>query len=178
MLLPITRNNESDKIQDACRIVAEHYYGDRGLWCYRAFDWINRTLFFDELPPPLIVITLTPHGHCLALTHWALDRPPVIRLHPSLWGGTEKATPWGIDADQLGPRYALDVLIHESTHVSVRYRLGGPTRGDSFHNNPEWMSEVNRIAPLLGLIGINAAMSKVKRDGKKVRRVCEGNIPL
>jgi hypothetical protein len=43
------------------------------------------------------------------------------------------------------------------------------------------MAEVNRIAALLGLDGVHAAMSKVKRvkrEGNRVRRVCEGNIPL
>jgi hypothetical protein len=99
-------------------------------------------------------------------------------LHPSIWGGTEKEDPWSIPPDILGARYALDVLIHECMHVSVNYRLGGPSDGDSSHNNSEWIAEVNRIAPLIGLTDVQAARSVVKREGKKTRRVCDGNIPL
>jgi hypothetical protein len=50
--------------------------------------------------------------------------------------------------------------------------------GDSSHNNPEWIAEVNRIAPLIGLPDVQAARSAVKREGKKTHRVCDGNIPL
>ena len=59
----------------------------------------------------------------------------------------------------------------------MTYRLGGPSGGDSSHNNPEWIAEVNRIAPLIGLDGVNAAMSKPKREGKKIKRCSDGNIP-
>jgi hypothetical protein len=76
-----------------------------------------------------------------------------------------------------GDRYALDVLIHECIHVSVRYRLSGPSAGDSSHNNPEWIAEVNRIAPLIGLSGVDAAMSKPVREGTKIRCASKGNIP-
>jgi hypothetical protein len=168
-------------IEDACRAVAQHYHGALGVWVYQAFEWINAMLFFDELPYPLIVLGLTAHGKCLAWTRSPLAelKPPTILLHPSLWGGTERVDPWKIPADLLGPRYALDVLIHESMHVSVAYRLGyAPTRRESSHNNPAWIAEVNRIAPLIGLPGVQAAMSIPKRVGKKVQRMCDGNIPF
>lgn len=171
------RNNNDEAIARACRKIAEHYYGARGLWVSDAFAWINETLFFGELPQPLIVIGLTAHGGCLGLTSATSKLPPVIMLHPSVWGGTEKPDPWNIDPELLGPRYALDVLIHESIHVSVEYRLGG-AHGESSHNNPEWISEINRIAPLIGLDGMQAAMSKPKRVKGKVQRVCDGNISL
>jgi hypothetical protein len=49
-------------------------------------------------------------------------------------------------------------------HISVRYRLGGQT-GPTSHNCDEWISEVNRLAPLLHL-GVTAARSKtVRRRG-------------
>jgi len=181
LLLLATRNTHTPvSIEDACQTVARHFYGKRGAWCYQAFEWINRTLFFDELPYPLIVLGLTAHGACLGLTSSPVDqgKVPTILLHPSLWGGTERADPWGIAADLLGPRYVLDVLIHECIHVSVNYRLGGRSKGDSSHNNPEWIAEVNRIAPLIGLPDVRAAMSKPKREGKKIVRRCDGNIPF
>jgi hypothetical protein len=192
MLLPVARNSASDTIQDACRIVAGHYYRERGLWVYRAWAWINETLFFNELPLPLITLGLTSHGACLAWTMSSKERPPIILLHPSLWAGTESDDPWSFPPDLLGPRFALDSEIHEAIHVSVNYRLGGPGfaapadgagkrkifRGDSSHNNPQWIAEVNRIAPLLGLADVHAAMSVPKRKGKKIVRVCEGNIPF
>jgi hypothetical protein len=176
MLRPTARNLIS--IEEACHLVAEHYHGKRGRWIYQAFDWINDTLFAGELPCPLLVLGLTAHGGCLGWTQSSIAKPPTIMLHPSIWGGTEKEDPWGIPPDILGARYALDVLLHESMHVSVNYRLGGPSAGDSSHNNPEWIAEVNRIAPLIGLPGVQAACSAVKREGKKTRRVCDGNIPL
>jgi hypothetical protein len=187
MLLPITRNNESEKIQDACHVVSQHFYGERGLWCYRGWHWINRTLFFNELPLPLLTLGLTSHGHCLAWTMSPRERPPIILLHPSLWGGTEREDPWNFPPDLLGKRFAFDSLLHEAIHVSVNYRLDGKPgaeaergkfRGDSSHNNPHWIAEVNRIAPLLGFTDVNSAMSVPTRKGKKVVRVCEGNIPF
>jgi hypothetical protein len=159
-------------------MVAQQYYGDKALWCYRAFKWVNKKLFLEELPFPLIVLGLTAHGHCLGQTHLRVDGPPVICIHPSVWGGTENKNPWGVPADLLGDRYALDVLIHECMHVSVCYRLKGPTGGTSSHDNPEWINEVNRIAPLIGLNGVVAARNKVVREGKKTRRASQGNIPF
>ena len=182
MLLATECNGEAseiESIEDACRAVAGHYYGERGLWTYRAFHWINRTLFAYELPCPLILIGLTAHGSCLGWNASPVfhGKPPTIMLHPSLWGGTEKADPWGFPPDLFGERFALDTLIHECIHVSVNYRLGGQT-GETSHNNPEWVAEVNRIAPLIGLDGIDGGMSKVIREGKKTKRVSQGNVPF
>ena len=178
LLLPAASNNTHPMIEAACQTVAQHFYGKRGAWCYQAFAWINETLFSGELPYPLLLLGLTAHGRCLGWSASSVSRAPTILLHPSLWGGTESANPWGIAADLLGPRYALDTLIHECIHVSVHYRLGGRSGGDSSHNNPEWISEVNRIAPLIGLPDVQAAMSKPKREGKKIIRRCDGNIPF
>lgn len=162
----------------ACRLVAREYYGDRGAWLYQAFDWINATLFGNELPCPFILTGLTPHGHALGFTRVSEPRP-TITLHPSLWGGAEERKPWGIPSDLLGPRYALDVLTHEAIHVSVRYRLGWtrPASWVTSHDNPAWVAEVNRIAPLIGLAGVEAGMRKSRRFGTTVRRVSTGNIP-
>jgi hypothetical protein len=170
----------------ACRTVmaAAHRHG---AWVYQAFDWMNHTYFADALPVPLIQIAITPWGGCLGHTASDVDRtrPPVITLHPSLWGAapshhrsTRQGHVWGIPERYLGPRLALDVLVHELVHVSVEYRLGGRGGGRSSHNNPAWVAEVNRLAPLLGLPGVRAAMSTLRREGKQVRRWTTSNIPF
>jgi hypothetical protein len=180
-VLPGVRRNRCTPIESACQTVAQHYYGERGLWCYRAFAWINRVLFDDELPCPLILLGLTAHGGCLGLTHSPVSesRAPTVLLHSSLWGGTEKANPWGISPDLLGARYAFDVLIHECMHISVNYLLGGYNpASESSHDNDNWIAEVNRIAPLIGLADVHAARNKPKREGKRIVRRCDGNVPF
>jgi hypothetical protein len=177
----------------ACREVIAYAHRRRGVWVYQAFDWVNRTYFADELPVPLIQIAITPWGGCLGYTALRRDpeqgradheQAPVVTLHPSLWEAAPASSPglerqvWKIPARYLGPRFALDVLVHELMHVSVEYRLGGRGGGTSSHNNPAWIAEVNRLAPLLGLPGVQAAMSKVRREGKRVRRWSDGNVPF
>jgi hypothetical protein len=179
-----------DKFRAACRVVGEGCYGARGRWAYDAFEFINGHYFGGRLPYPLLVWALTAHGKCLGFTAGCphVGRAPVIVLHPSLLGGTEKADPWGIDPDWLGAAFALDVLLHELMHVNVNYHLGGST-GPTSHNCPEWVAEVNRLAPLLGFRGVRAAMSKTVRvadpclpvgprgkPGTRVVRRSEGNV--
>lgn len=135
------------KLKRATMEVAEHYYGERGLWSYEMFEAINDTFFDGKLPWPHIVWALTPHGACLGYT--SAGRAPVVVLHPSLLGGTEKVNPWGVPERWLGPAYAFDVLLHESIHVNVEYCLGGwQGEGTSSHNNEVWIAEVNRLAPV------------------------------
>jgi hypothetical protein len=175
------------ELLNACKEIAKHYYGGKGIFAYEAFEDINARFFEGELPTPLIQWALTAHGRCLGLT--ASNKLPVITLHPSLLGGTEKKSPWGVDPALLGVCYAYDVLLHECIHVSTRYLLKWDGAGDSSHNNPVWVGEVNRIAPLLGFEGIDAQQTRVKRitvEGEKTKRgkdttkparVNEGNIP-
>jgi hypothetical protein len=179
-------------IAAAVRLVVERYYGNTGLWVYEAFDYLNRELFAGELPQPLIVWALTPHGCTLGRVRVAKDRLPVLTLHPSLFGGSERSGPWGIPPRWLGPRFAYDVLIHELIHLSVEFRLGGweGVGGETIHNNPLWVGEVNRLAPLLGFDNVQAGLKKVQRvpiDGPltkrgkrptKPARVDSGNIPF
>jgi len=103
--------------------VTRHYYDIRGQLAYQLFELINASYFDNELPWPLILWALTAHGHCLAYTQ-ARDRPPIVVLHPSILGGTEKENPWGVPAAWLNVRYAFDVLLHELMHVSVECRSG------------------------------------------------------
>jgi hypothetical protein len=172
-------------LQEALRLVTKAYMGNRGLFALEAFDFINASYFDGKLPQPLILWGLTAHGSCLGLTQ--VRERPVIQLHPSLLGGTEKQTPWNMPAEHLGRLAAFEVLVHECIHVSVSYVLGGwhhLTGAKSAHNNPLWVAEVNRLAPLLGLPPINAGMSRLKRVREsdtgpgKVRRVNDGDMPL
>ena len=186
--LDVTNHSE---IEAACKLLAEHYYGKPGTLAYEAFDHINATFFDGNLPAPNIQWLLTPYGRCLGLTGFMVSEnvPPIVVLHPTMLGGGPSKDPWGIDRKYLGSYYAYETLLHECMHISVRYLLGGYT-GESSHNSPQWISEVNRIAPMIGLNGIQAAMSKPKRvaaesgftkTGKPattVKRVCDGNVPF
>jgi hypothetical protein len=176
-------------LEAATRLVERHFYGKKGAFARQSFDYINAQFFDNRLPWTLIIWTLTAHGHCLAFTSSGQTTEPIIGLHPSLLGGTESDSPWGFPPELLGYCFAYDSMVHECIHVSVEYLLGG-AHGPSSHNCPEWISEVNRIAPLLGFTGIEAGMSKTKRvavDGtptrrgkqpSKVVRVDEGNVPF
>ena len=182
-------NTQHAKVEDACKLVASTFYGRRGRWLYQAFDAINRDFFFNQLPYPLIILSLTAHGRCLGWASSVKERPPQIAIHPSNFGGTERDEPWDIPATWLGDRFAFDVLVHECIHVSIDYRLGGHS-GPTSHNSPEWVAEVNRLAPLLGFKNIEAGLSKTRRvpvEGKKtkrgkkptkVARCTDGNIPF
>jgi hypothetical protein len=179
------KGTPSDVVR-ALRLVATYFDGDHGQWAYNTFDAINAAYFEGRLPTPLIRWSLTPHGGCLGLTR-ATDRP-IVTLHPSLLGGTERVNPWDISPDWLGVAYAFDVLLHETIHV-CQYVLHGGGTGPTSHNNDVWIAEINRIAPLLGLTGVEAGLSKTIRvpikgeftvRGKPATRVVrrsEGNLP-
>lgn len=181
-----------EPIEDACRLIARTYYGQRGTWLYDAFAAINRGYYNNELPTPLITIEITPHAGCLAWCSSSGDRPPRIAIHPTLFGVRPQGekSPWGIDPAWLGVRYVFDTLLHETIHASVDYRLGGwKGFGDTSHNNDIWVGEVNRIAPLIGIKGVEAGRKIAKRvptkgktkTGKRkteVKKVDLGNVPF
>jgi hypothetical protein len=171
-------------IREACLQVTRHYYDQRGQLAYQLFELINASYFDNELPWPLIIWALTAHGKCLGYTMVRSDAP-IVTLHPSIMGGTEKDDPWGIPPAWLNIRYAFDVLVHELMHVSVACRLGGwRGHGDSSHNNTVWVEEVNRLAPLLGFSGIKAGVSYTKRQKiegstkSRVVRTTDGSVPF
>ena len=188
--LDVTNQPARSGVDAAVRLVAAHYHGPRGVWAYEAFDFINAAYFAGELPTPAISWAITPHGRCLGYTQ-PHPAAPLVVLHPSLLGGTGRRAPWGEDPALLGVRYAFDVLIHECIHVQVAHRLGGwQGHGDTSHNNPQWIGEVNRLAPRLGLAGVVAGRSVSRREpvagapptvrGKpptKVVRGTMGNVP-
>jgi hypothetical protein len=175
----MNRVTHSSVLQVATRLVAATYEGERGIRAYDAFEKFNKDYFAGELPWPLIVWGLTPHGKCFGFT--ATGDAPVITLHPSLLGGREKSNPWKVNPAWLGWRFALDTILHECIHVSVAHRLGGQT-GPTSHNCPEWIDEVNRLAPLLQL-NVTAARSRTKRirdaEGhSRVTRVSDSTVPF
>jgi len=111
----------------AAKLIARECYGGLGVFAYQAFEYINATFFDDRLPWPLILWQITAHGKCLGFTKSRPEKSPVIALHPSLLGGTEKENPWNIDPELLGQCCAYETLLHECIHVSVNYLLGGST---------------------------------------------------
>ena len=178
------------EIQKACRIVAGTFYGNDGLWLCDVFEVINAAYFEGELPYPHISIEITAHSACLGWCSAHVGRPPHIAVHPTVLGPRETDNPWGVPTNWLGRAFAFDVLLHECIHASVHYRLGGAT-GPTSHNNLQWVSEVNRLAPYLGFRGIEAGRQVARRvpvegaeltkRGKLPTRVVKvdlGNIPF
>jgi hypothetical protein len=190
----VTSNNvlhTDGQVQAACKLIARHYGGPRGLFAYECFEDINARFFGNGLPWPLIHWAITPHGQCMGFTTRAATPQPVIVLHPSTLKGTEKTNPWGIEPALLGVCFVYDVLLHECIHVKVEYVLGGwREKGETSHNNSLWVGEVNRLVPLLGFASISVGRSLIKRvampgqttpNGKpatRVARIAEGNVPF
>ena len=144
------------------RAVAGHYYGEVGTFVYDAYEFINAQYYGGDLPVPMIQIAITPFGRCLGVTQ-PRDGQPKIGLHPSVISPrSPDVTIFGYSTDGLGIRFAYDVLLHELVHVAANY-LYGVTDGDSAHNNSTWVAEINRLSPLIGLEGVQAEMTKVKR---------------
>ncbi|MEO2015586.1 MAG: hypothetical protein ABGZ53_14580 [Fuerstiella sp.] len=165
----------------AVRLVAETYYGNYGIWLCDAFEAINAEWFSGNLPYPHIVINITAHGRCLGLTHTPETRPPNITIHPTMFGlrSRGESSPWGLDPAWLGKRYVFDLLLHEIVHVQNRYVASAEdVKGPTSHNNDAWINEVNRLCPLIGLDGIKAARSVVRRVDGKPKRTTDGNIPF
>jgi len=106
-------------MQRAVRLVAETYYGDEGLWLCQAFDAINRKLFGNSLPQPLITIEMTKWGRCPSWSRLQEDCPPHIVIHPVLFGGgdTKQKPPWGLKRAWLGKQLVFDALLHECVHL-------------------------------------------------------------
>jgi len=141
-------NATGAELRLATKLIAGAYQSRHGQFAYEAFEYINSTYFADTLPWPLVVWACTPYGKCVGLTDSGSPLPLVL-LHSR--------------AEMLAsPPYAFDVLVHECIHVAVHYLHGGGT-GETSHNCPEWRSEVDRLAPLLGFPTFRAGANKVKR---------------
>ena len=140
-----------------------------------AFDWLQVTVWDSQLPLTLLQWCLTPYGGCLGLTHSERTRPPVVSLHPAVWGQTHLSSNdcWAAKIP-AGPRYSLDVLTHELVHVEVNYLRGGST-GKSSHDCPEWCAAIERVGArlegtMLELPAFKAQPTKRFREEEHQRR--------
>jgi hypothetical protein len=179
----------------AYRLAAEHLYRDLGRFAYAGWDFINPTYFDGRLPETLILWDIIEYGHLWGWCRSPSDGPPIIKLHPSLVKPADpREPPWDIPLAHLGYPFAFDVLLHECIHASVNYLLGGWEKlldrrsYWSSHNNPLWVAEVNRIAPMLGYRGDAFTMNlparvqtgETTKTGKPVTRTVRqqaGNAP-
>lgn len=146
-----------DKLREASELSHPGY----GAWLFDTWESHNQQYFNGQLMVIPIIWGLTPHGQKLGLFD---SYPRRITLHLSLLRPSGNA--WGL-RNILGVKFASDVLLHEMMHQSIFERTGGngvPPGNTVYtsHNNPEWVLEINRIAPLLGLPA-NAALVRQKR---------------
>lgn len=168
MLHVIICNMTQTNLSLACREVARHFEGDVSVTYFDYYDVINKIFFKGSLPQAFLLTALTPWGSCVGLTKGHFIQP-IILLHPML----DKA-----DDPEKEKFYTL---LHEAIHVYVRYVLGDKSTGKSSHESTAWVSEVNRIAKILGYNDIVLGISKVTRmkvsEGGKLKRISTGSVP-
>jgi hypothetical protein len=152
----------TDQLSKACREVASHFQGDVTVRYFDWYDAINAKFFKGSLPQAFILQALTPYGNCIGLTkpHY---KQPIILLHPVLQKNTDPE------------KEEFYTLLHEAIHVQVRYNLSDLASGSTSHSTTAWVSEVNRIAKILGYLDVVLGISKVKRmkaqEGGKLKRL-------
>jgi hypothetical protein len=171
--IPTWAATYDEQLHQAYRLIARHLYRRLGAFAYAAFDHINTTYFAAKLPETLVLLDITEYGHCLGWTRSAADGPPIIKLHPSLVaparGPLARRLVWSMPRTWFGLAFAYDVLLHECCHVAVDYLHGGwemlSARRSYWtsHNNPVFVAECNRLAPMLGYIGDPFTMKRPRR---------------
>ncbi|SRR5258708_7549571 len=168
MLHAIICNMRNKRIAKACRVVSRHFQGEVTLKYFEWYDAINNSFFASKLPQAFILQALTPYGSCIALTKTS-NVQPIILLHPIL------------QKSKNPDKEEFYTLLHEAIHVNVAFVLKNKTGGKSSHESGEWISEVNRIAKMLGYSDVTLGVSKVERQkkkhGGKLKRVSTGTIP-
>jgi hypothetical protein len=186
---------ESGALQKQVRAMALAAGDRRTLFAYQAFDYVNAHYFGHELPDPLFLWGITEWSGCLGYTQ--PREVQVIMLHPTLLScqgkdveGKPVTRAWGFPVEDLGPAFAFETIVHECIHLAINHRYGGwGGCGESSHNNDHWISEVNRIAPLLGLqltagrntpkrVPVEGPLTKRGKQPTKVQRVNEGDVPF
>lgn len=139
---------------DILESAAEILWPSYGAWAYEEWRRLNLLCFGGELSPVGVLWGLTPHGRSQG--HYRAE-DQTITLHLSLIE----------NGSLLDKHHASDVLLHEMVHQRIS-ELDMPSTGTSAHNCQAWVSEVNRISPLLGL-EVRAAVVRQKRIDGKVR---------
>ena len=151
---PIVENIVTvNPLQNERLLIAKEHGGDNLIFLYTAFDEINTRIFNGQLKPALIVLA-PPRSKEPA---WVEHEHRVILVDPAVFGSEKEY--WDIPRETLGKAFAYDVLLH----CCIHYHIGHQAGVDSSHNTPEWLGEVNRIAPLIGLEGVNAQPNKTMR---------------
>jgi len=164
------------------RQLCAEYHGVKGDFAYAAYSWLNETVFDGRIPTTLIQWALTPYGGCIGLTSAHVERPPVVTLHPAIWQPHGHGKGWS-QCIPAGPRYTLDVVLHELIHVEVSYLMGGHG-GKSSHDCVEWCESIMRAASrlkgtILELPPFKAAPTmRVRENGKQCRRTPAGCISM
>jgi hypothetical protein len=196
--IPTWAATYDEQLHQAYRLIARHLYRRRrlGAFAYAAFDHINATHFAMKLPETLVLWDITEYGHCLGWTRAAADGPPIIKLHPAVVSPSSfDERIWNMPRDWFGLAFAYDVLLHECVHVAVNYlhggweMLAGRRSYWTDHNNPIFIAECNRLAPMLGYTGdpftmkrptrvvIPGAFTKRGRPKTKTVRIQAGSAP-
>jgi len=191
-------------LRQAIETAAAACYGDDPSiqLAYDLFHTINAQWFADTLPLPFIIRGLTPYSHGFSWLETQGDAP-LLFLHPRLFAATgfdrqkhqKEVKLWGVPPAWFSPHLLGDVILHECLHAHLTYNKGG-TVGPTSHNNKGWITEVNRLLPLLGFRQLQAGLSKPVRvavtdreatqrpesDGRnppsRVERRTDGNIPF
>ncbi len=143
---------------ETLRAAAIIMWREYGAWAYDTWAAHNAAYFADELTPPGIIWGLAPNHRQLGHYQPTYN---VITLHVGLLAADE-GNLWGLDA-WVGQSLAADLLLHAMIHQ----RLGLGECSINSHNTEEWVAEVNRIAPLLGLPA-NAQVVPQMRKGQSL----------
>jgi hypothetical protein len=126
----------------AIRQVGTAYWGELAEFSYWVYDRLNPAFFAGRIPHPLFQFCrVMPYGGCVGLSHTGdLDRP-VIDVFLSLW--TRRKQPCAM---------VFGVIVHELLHFQcgLLWRDAGRGWYRTSHQNEFWLSEVKRLAPLLG----------------------------
>jgi hypothetical protein len=140
---------------------AATFFSELGEWSYDEWKRMNSEFFGNANEPGAILWGLTPYGCGLAYYSFMHNS---ITMHTSLVYPSTDA-PWSIE--NLGKKYASDVLLHEMMHQYI-HQMSLPVTSDS-HNDPSWCAEVNRIGALLGFKNmLRAEVVKQRRvEGKR-----------
>jgi hypothetical protein len=112
---------EGDEITlEGMRRIAIAYWGPRGDFVYRAYEWANSALFRDRIGVPLFQWALTLHGKCLGeLLHvyvecLLVDHDLVGWSRPT-WQSSHNNDIWASQVMRISPLLGLGKVIASRT---------------------------------------------------------------